>query len=153
MGCGGDDNDEPEMINPTVAVHAVYSVDVADYVNFYDVTATYIDESGSEKSVSVTEGKPLSIGISIPADKAPGKLTVKVEGKVKKTLPSIDSGMTYKFSTYRGISVKYVKKDNTSVAGPTESTSVDASYTGNLVSAYLEKHPDFSFESSVDVTI
>lgn len=89
-----DDNNEPENPKTVVSATANYLALVGTgYQAIYDVTVTYTDANGVENTAPM--GKGFEQEVTIPGDKLPSDIVLKVEGKIKSILPEMPDDKIY----------------------------------------------------------
>lgn len=112
VSCGDDDKDEPEPTKTIVSATANYLALVGTgYQAIYDVTVTYTDANGVENTAQI--GKGFEKEVTIPADKLPSDIVLKVEGKVKSTLPEIPDDKIYTHDEFGSLIVTIKYSDGT----------------------------------------
>lgn len=139
-GCG-DDNNEPVIPDDkTVSVNADYSVSLSnDYFDLWDIEITYTDAGGNLKSEVIESDWMLNLKL-LAIDKIPTHYELKVIGKPKVTLPTIDPDRIYNLGYECQITVAGYKADGSlsfaeGMGIPDQSSlSTDGKHLENIIS-------------------
>lgn len=154
VSCGDDeDNNEPADPKEIVSYEVTYLADVTkDYLDYFDLTLTYLDASGATKTEVLTGKK--SFTVDVPANVMPSKVTFTVHAKRKTTLPAIDNDKIYEFGSNCQLLVNKQFRDKTTglVGGSVLPVPGKHPIKGDKLEQWLEKYADFDiYTETVDV--
>lgn len=138
VSCGDDNDDEPKNPKTVVSATANYLALVGTgYQAIYDVTVTYTDANGVEKSVQME--KSFEQEVTIPGDKLPSDIVLKVEGKIKSTLPEMPDDQIYTLDQFGSliVTIKYSDGTTETLSAPLKEET--ASSDGAHFKAYAAK--------------
>ena len=151
IACGNDDDEPnvPESSKEIVSYKVTYLADVTEaYLDYYDVTWTYIDSNGVTKTEAMTEMQ--SFNISIPVNVMPSAVGLTIHATLKNPLPSYDREMVYKFGSSSQVLVSKIYRDNSEeiVGGNLIPDSHNVSVKGDKLTDYFQKYSDFNIVST-----
>lgn len=113
VSCGDDDdNNEPEDPKAVAYYDVKYVTNLGeDWFKFFDVTITYVNGAGVEKTETIVENTDLSD--KIQANVAPNTINFKIHVVRKATIPEVDPNIPYHFAGQAQLFVQAYLKDNT----------------------------------------
>lgn len=113
VSCGDDDdNNEPEDLKTVAYYDVKYVTDLNDdWFKFFDVTITYVNGAGEEKTEAIVENTDMSD--KIQANVAPNTINFKIHVTRKATIPEVDPNLPYHFTGKAQLFVQAYLKDNT----------------------------------------
>lgn len=134
--CGGDDDNDGGESNRKVVID--YSAEFGnDFLSFYDVTVTYLDKNGVEKTEAVTSS-PWKYQQTMSRAEAPANYECTMTAKQKAVLPEIPAkGDLSIYST--GNAYSYINKE--SIVSYGTGWSRNSSITTNIAT-FLEKNKE-----------
>lgn len=113
VSCGDDDDDkEPEDPKAVAYYDVKYVTDLGeDWFKFFDVTITYVNGAGEEKTDAIE--KDTDISDKIQANVAPNTINFKIHVVRKATIPEVDPNIPYHFAGKAQLFVQAYLKDST----------------------------------------
>lgn len=155
IACGSDD-DEPKVPDTPKEVASYEITYLADpsqaYLDFYDLTWSYVDSNGKIKTETLTEKK--SLDINVPANVMPSEASITIHATLKNPLPSHNEETVYEFSYSAQILVNrvYTDKSVEIVGGELIPNRHSLSVKGDKITTYFDKYSDFNlFSKTVSV--
>lgn len=112
VSCGDDDDkNEPEDPKAVAYYDVNYATDLDDdWFKFFDVTITYVNGAGVEKTETIVENTDLSD--KIQANVAPKTIIFKIHVTPKASIPTVDPNQPYHFNGKATFFVQTYLKDN-----------------------------------------
>ncbi|MDE5806884.1 MAG: hypothetical protein K2H76_02115 [Muribaculaceae bacterium] len=149
--CGNDDDEpqNPQAPKEVASYEMTYMAEVTDgYLDYYDVTLSYVDSQGATKTEALTSKK--SFSVTVPANAMPSEVGLTIHATVKNPLPNYDEETVYTFGcTYQLVVNRVFTDKSTELAGgdiiPNTHT---LSVKGDKLSNYFDKHADFDIAST-----
>ena len=113
VSCGDDDGDkEPEDPKAVAYYDVKYVTDLGeDWFKFFDVSITYVNGAGEEKTDAIEENTHISD--KIQANVAPNTVNFKIHVVRKANIPEVDPNTPYHFSGRAQLFVQAYLNDNT----------------------------------------
>ena len=136
--CGNDDDEKLTPGDPNIVAYEVeYEVEMSSAVyNYFDVTMTYTDENGEEKSRVITGDQDMKL--RVPVDKLKDSYTMKVTGVAKQPYPAIDPAGKYRIEYDVEASIEALDKRGESYSIGSKDVSKSAmTIGGDKMEAYL----------------
>jgi hypothetical protein len=135
-GCGDDDDDDvPSDPNQPATVVVSYKVTLGeDWYTFFDLTATYTQADGQEKSEVIT--KDWEYTNQAAYANGARTATITIEG-TPKAGTTYDESTVYQFTKSVSASIGAYSSSNTSVGGDSDGDSSSTAISGTKMSEYL----------------
>lgn len=111
VSCGDDDKDEPEDPKAVAYYDVNYATDLGeDWFKFFDVTITYVNGAGAEKTETIERNTDISD--KIQANVTPNTINFKIHVVRKASIPTVDPDQPYDFKGKATFYVQTYLKDD-----------------------------------------